>query len=384
MYREEIRLLYLTSVNTDEASAPANHVRDAVKAMSGICAVELWRARNTFLGIKKRLEDFFDQSFYFPPVRGGWRWYERRICRSIDCLKSAPDIIYIRFNPSFKLIKSIARLNSLKILELNGLEVMTHPAFPSMLSGVDLIFVGTDVTRANLLEHFPEYSSRIRVIPNVAVNQDVFFRRSSELARQELELPRSSLLILHVSGFQKHHDFKTLFLSFELFLQSHPDSRLVLAGNGPRLEEVTSLARQFSVFNKILFIGEIKQEALPALISACDVCVNPMTQQKLRECGNLNAQKTYEYVLCEVPAVESFTPELPVPEWAKKYLYCVPAEDPEKLCCAILEAVRSTDNVKSRLREGRDYIRCVRSWDAVSRDALREAFAAVKGELPAV
>lgn len=363
-------IAYIASINTDAANAPANHVRDAVSAISKISRVELWRARNKIFVETTQNNSHKESSFYFPKYRGGWRLFETLITHKLNRSGAKFDLLYFRFSPSARITNVLKKLESFKVLELNGLEVINHPKFIGMAKAMDLILVPTKLSKENLLAVYPDLQAKINIHSNVGIDALAFHPTDQSQAKHELSLSPDKKYVLHASGFQKHHDFPTLFGAFSIFAEKNSNIELIMAGHGPRIKEVMDLAKQYQLGPRVNFVGEVSQHDLARFISASDVCVNPMMPEKLDEYGNINAQKTYEYLACETPAIESYAPKHSLPEWANKYLKLVPAGDPKALAAAMGELIQSKGINKEKLENGRAFVMKEFSWEAVTHRTL--------------
>lgn len=359
-------IAYITSVDPQEIGAAANHVIDSVKALSSSHNVFLLHSRHRFFSLNTAANDWQKKSIYFPRFRGGWRYFERSVAREIRRRKySIDEVIYLRISPSFVIAQALSHSRNFKAIELNGLEIMWHPAFVKMLRAVDLVFVGTHRSKTALLDKFPEFEDKIEIHSNVGIDTDIFRPVDRNAARQNLGMEEYAEIILHVSGFQKHHDFNTLLSAFKILLYRRPAARLILVGEGPRRQEVETLVYCEALQDKVIFFGGVNQMLLAQLIASSDVCVNPMTAAKLSECGNMNAQKTYEYVASGRPVVESCNLNLPVPGWVFNNLICVAAEDIEALVEGISSACGDSSYWFDGSMRARSYIVENYSWKAV-------------------
>lgn len=361
-----MKILYLTSANIDEASAPANHVKDAVTALSKNHSVELWHSRTRVRTYEKANRSHKEKSFYFPAFRGGWKWFEYIVAKGISRLKEEPDVLYLRFNPSKRLADTLKRMKFYKVMEVNGLEVAKDRGFTAMAELVDMILVSSETARMKLIEAHPKIKNKIKIHSNIGVNPDIFHPYEPNAVRDEFGFLHEAELILHVSGFQAHHDFDGLIHAFEKVSSKRSRAQLIIAGDGPRRAEILAKTLRSPARESINLIGPINQENLPRLISAVDICVNPMTLKKLKECGNLNAQKTYEYLACGSAVIESISPEHPLPSWAKEHLICIPAEEPDHLFAAIDDVLNEEKNRDFSFKLSGDYVVEHFSWDTVT------------------
>lgn len=96
--------------------------------------------------------------------------------------------------------------------------------------------------------------------------------------RQELNL-KDDFVILNVGRFnpQKNHTF--IIDVFEQIQNLHPDSKLLLAGNGELEEEIKAKVRSLKLENKVLFLG--LRDDIHKLFSASDAFLFPSLYEGL-------------------------------------------------------------------------------------------------------
>ena len=103
-------------------------------------------------------------------------------------------------------------------------------------------------------------------------------REAAEDVRRELGLG-TGILMGHVGRFteQKNHGF--LLEVFKEFFCMHPDSKLLLAGNGPEMERIREKARKEFPEENICFAGS--RQDVHRLLSAMDIFVFPSLYEGL-------------------------------------------------------------------------------------------------------
>jgi glycosyltransferase involved in cell wall biosynthesis len=367
---EKIRIAYIASIDTELASGPANHIKGAVEAMARSNDVELWHATsgNPF---KRKANFAFPESLLpFPAIRGGWRMFELSLVMKLAAEARRFDILYIRTSPSRVIGRALAHVSAFKVLEMNGLESIGHRGFPALAKAIDLILVTSEVSKRNLIARFPELAPKVQAHFQVGVDASLYFPTDQADARRALGLRQAGHYLLHTSGFQPHHDFETMFSAIKRAAVDIADLQLLLVGDGPRRAEIARLAAEMEMGELVRFVGAIPQLELRHWISASDACANPMTREKLDECGNFNALKTYEYVACGTPAIESFTPTHPVPDWARQHLLLVPAGEVAALADAVTAAVRQKSENREALEAARAFVISEFAWDAIAAHSL--------------
>ena len=373
-----MKITYFTSVDINVPGGPSTHVIEELRAMSSIGEVRIVHARTKLFNLKNA--DFLSDSIYFPNFRGGWRLFERLAVKKMMGMKfSVGEILYLRLSPSNIIGKALAMKPVFKVMEMNGLESAKNPKFISMAAVVDLILIGKEESKLKLIEYYPDLADKVFVHSNVGVNCENFFPKDKSLARKKLGFKSNEEIILHVSGFEWHHDFETLLTAFVDVLGKRDNVRLYLIGFGPRYEDIKILVERLGLLSHVVFVGAVKLDDLPGFIASSDVCVNPMKLDKLVH-GNLNALKTYEYLSCQKPVVESCDFSLKIPQWASERLLCVPAENPTALSDGILAVLQSPLKYIDLSKSARDFVVENYSWPSVVNNTLKIIFNAMQNK----
>lgn len=366
-----MKITYITSIDPEEIGAPANHVIGSITALSDEHEVFLLHARHNFFSGRRSTTSYRADSIYFPRLNGGWRYFEYMISRRIPTLNNLSDgVIYLRISPSAKIAKALHLSNCFKVIEINGLEVIEHPSFEKTLLSVDMILVGTYAMKQNVIGRYPSFQKKLAVHSNVGIDLGLFSLGDQDDAREMLRIDSKEEVILHISGFQSHHDFECIFEAFALLTTQRARLRLLLVGEGPRSREVEEMIERSTIKNNVTFVGSVPVEKLAHYITCADVCVNSLTEDKLLECGNLNAQKTYEYIACERPVVESCNMHMEIPAWAKRNIVCVKAGDPAAFFDGLNLALDNIDYWNERAKILRDELIVPLSWKSVTENTV--------------
>lgn len=120
---------------------------------------------------------------------------------------------------------------------------------------------------------------KAQIIAN-GIDIDIFSYKKNirKIERDRLSLGHS-LVIGHVGTFNpiKNHIF--LLSIFKEVIRLHPDSVLLLIGDGPLMEEMKQKAIDFNISNKVIFIG--KRTDVYNLMQAIDIFVMPSLYEGL-------------------------------------------------------------------------------------------------------
>jgi len=123
----------------------------------------------------------------------------------------------------------------------------------------------------------------------------------SEILGLELEDCR---ILLYVGALTKNRGLENLVIAMPLILEKHPQTKLIVVGEGPERERLINLATQQKVNGNIKFIGNIEHCTIPNLISSADVTIGPL----ISSIPNSTSFpiKVLEYMACGKPVVGSF------------------------------------------------------------------------------
>lgn len=141
--------------------------------------------------------------------------------------------------------------------------------------------------------------SAIRVIPNF-IDCDLNQRLPVPEIRARFA-PSGEKLLIHVSNFRR---VKRVTAVVEIFarVRQSVDSRLLMVGDGPDLDDASRLARALGLSDSVHFLGE--QDRVVPLLSAADVFLLPSTQESF-------GLAALEAMACGLPVVASRTGGIP-------------------------------------------------------------------------
>jgi glycosyltransferase involved in cell wall biosynthesis len=73
--------------------------------------------------------------------------------------------------------------------------------------------------------------------------------------RSELNIPEKNFIIGSVGRIVWEKGYDLLLSAFKNILEKHPDSFLILVGDGPELKKLKNMARKLNIFDKVIFAG---------------------------------------------------------------------------------------------------------------------------------
>jgi glycosyltransferase involved in cell wall biosynthesis len=281
------------------------------------------------------------------------------------------DVLYLRIEPTRSFQWALSRLAVPKILEINGSDILPDPRFSAFARTMDLILVDSEPLRDQCIgvTHLPP--SKVAVHLSPAFDEAELHQVDQSVARRRLGVHQRDRLVVHVSGFQPHHDFLTIERAFRnLYARGEPHCpRLVLIGDGP------SWARESARFADLVHAGIVYMPGYLPLdrvqdyLAAADVCINLFTASRLVD-GNLRAFKLYQYIGCGCPTIEAVDDSLPIDDWAREALCLIPPGSAEALVQAIRNVLDDAPSWQSRAMRGREYMLEHRTWRAAAESTL--------------
>lgn len=99
--------------------------------------------------------------------------------------------------------------------------------------------------------------------------------KSGRRVRRDLGLDNGAPVLFHCSRLEREKGAEVILRAFAELRYSHPDLRLLVAGDGTQRDELPALAEDLGVGDATLFLGHVPNEALPAYYNACTIFVNP-------------------------------------------------------------------------------------------------------------
>jgi glycosyltransferase involved in cell wall biosynthesis len=171
------------------------------------------------------------------------------------------------------------------------------------LAAADAVICVSEPARAHLIEAWGPDPDKVVVIPN---GVDVARFRPDPDARaavREQLGAGDAPMIAFVGSFFEWHDLGTLIDAFALLRAAHPETRLVLAGDGRQRQAMERRASDLGVDRAVHFTGLLPHGDVPRLLGAADVAVAPYPA--LKDPLWLSPLKLFEYMASGCAVVAS-------------------------------------------------------------------------------
>lgn len=214
----------------------------------------------------------------------------RRLARAAAAFK--PDVIYERYN--LYLLAGLwlkRKLGVPLLLEVNsplvderlrfgglGLPALGRWAEDQVWRGADAVLPVTAVLGAQVQARGVP-AERLVVIPN-GINEAHFAQAPSRAQAQAALGARlgpgwSDALVLGFTGFVRSWHGVDRVIAWLASGQAPARARLLMVGDGPARAELEAQARQLGLAERVHFTGVVPREAVPALVAAFDVALQP-------------------------------------------------------------------------------------------------------------
>jgi glycosyltransferase involved in cell wall biosynthesis len=246
------------------------------------------------------------------------------------------------------------------LVDRQGAEEVARRVFRAATA---LVAVSAEV--ASYLEGYTRARRRVHVVPN-GVDPQRFPPR--------LRLPQpgepGTFVVGFVGSLKPWHGLPTLVEAFALLHRRHPDTRLLVVGDGPqRADLLDDLARR-GLCGDATLTGAVGPEEVPRLLAGVDAAVAPYP--KLRG-FYFSPLKVYEYMAAGAAVVASRVGQLAELIRHRVNGLACPPGDPAALAAA-LEELKEDPGLRRRLGEqGRATVLRGHTWEAVAQRILQLA-----------
>jgi glycosyltransferase involved in cell wall biosynthesis len=233
-------------------------------------------------------------------------------------------------------------------------------------SATYLLAVSAEV--AGWLEGFPAARGKIRVIPN-----GIRAERFPAYVSPALPAIEGMFTVGFVGTLKAWHGLSVLVDAFARLHRMHAATRLLIVGDGPERENVSSALAKCGLQQAATFTGAVAPEQVPGLLASMDVAVAPYPPLSRFYFSPL---KVYEYMAAGLAVVASRIGQLQLLIEHEADGLLVSPGDPLALAAALErllydEALRQRLGQNARAKVLRDH-----TWDAVAQQILGLAGAA--------
>ena len=219
----------------------------------------------------------------------------------------------------------------------------------TIMAWSDAIFVITQPLRDKIIKKRPELQKeKMHVLPSGA-NTDLFRPMDKISCRKQLGIELDAKYICFLGTLLKHQGVDVLMQAAPLILDSEPNARFVIIGEGPMRPVWEPMAARLLLATKLRFTGQIRYEEIPMWINAMDICTAPFSAAV----GLSSPVKIFDYMACARPVVSSRIVGTTDIFEDSNAIALVPPEDPHALASAVMELLSNEEKANAMGRSGR-------------------------------
>jgi len=255
-------------------------------------------------------------------------------------------------------------LKNLRMRLWDGIEIFVAKKADAVIvvaQGIKDILIGRGVD-----------GNKIFVIPNGA-NVDLFRPINDSAAINDLRphygISEKDYLITFVGNFEPHHGIEYLIRSAPLVLNTFPNTKFLIVGDGTIRKELINLAERIGLSAEIIFADRVPYEMVPLYINMADVCVAPFTSARNERTG-LSPLKIYEYLACGKPVVASDIKGVGDLLRSSNSGIAVAPEDPVELANAIIKLLKDKELREKMGKNGREVVVNNYSWEHTAKKTI--------------
>lgn len=230
------------------------------------------------------------------------------------------------------------------------------------INSSDYCTVNSKATKNEILKL--KNKQNISIIP-MGVDLNLFSPdKKSGLLRKNLKI--SGPMLLSIGRLAEKKGFRYLIKAIPDVIKKFPKVKLVIIGDGPEKNKLSSIVRDLNLDDNVLFLGELRNKLLPSYYASSDVFILPSIIAQSGDTEGLGV------VLLE--AIASGTAVIGsnvggIPDIIKDNItgLLVKQKDPKQIADAILRLL-SDKNLRTNLsKNAQEHIRDNYSWDIVLR-----------------
>jgi len=184
---------------------------------------------------------------------------------------------------------------------------------------------------------FGRFGVRTEIVPNI-VDLERFFPDPARTPGRHLVVTRN---------LEEIYDIPTALRAFLQLRQAYPDATLTVAGSGPQLDALRSLAHALGIDSAVAFTGRLDNERMADLYRSADLMLNPSTADNM-------PNSLLEAMASGVPVVSTNVGGIPHLVCDRVNALLVPPRDPTAMARAALAVLSDPRLAAALSRAGLD------------------------------
>ncbi len=289
------------------------------------------------------------------------------------CIRSRPDIIYIRYMYDFipSLFARLVRIPC--IIEINDVfpaSFSIKDRFLSLLNRINFgssnrIIVLTEGTRDKLISRLGVRAEKIHVSSS-GTNTDIFYPRDKESCRKSINLDMTAKVIGFAGSFVSNYGLDTLILASPEIIKVESSARFLIVGDGEAEDKWKGMVERLKMGDYFIFPGQVSRTRAAELIGAMDICVAPYNSSR----DETSPVKLYDYFACARPVVASAIEALKSVRDELPGLVLVEPDNPDALTEGLIGVFDHYEHYEEEARKTKNIIFEKYSWRRVTEDVV--------------
>lgn len=275
--------------------------------------------------------DILDFHWVYPDAFAGLRWAKKYNKKIIVTIRGNESICYFE--------------NSLR-----------KKILVSTLQNVDHIIAVSNDMKKKVVKEYGVNDDKVTVIPN-GIQPQQFKVLDKKKARMSCSLENNKKYILSLCRLSKEKGLKYLFEAFAEL--NKKDVELVVVGDGPLKGELSKMAFDLGIANKVKFVGSVLHEETIFWYNAADIYCLPSLWEG---CPNV----VIESLACGTPVVSTKVGGIPDLVPKEDYGFLVPSGDSRSLTDALDRALEKKWNRELIAQYGSS-----NTWDNVASEIVK-------------
>lgn len=239
------------------------------------------------------------------------------------------------------------------------------PILKLILSNADLVIPNSNYTK-NLMRKL-QFSVKNVLIVREGVDIKRF---NSSISGDEVRLLhnlKDEFLLLTVARLIERKGIKYLVQAMKHILQMHPDTVLIIVGEGPQRSKLTSLTERLDIDKNVIFIGRVSDKDLPHYYAAADAFVLPAIVDSRGDTEGLGVV-LLEAMATGKPVIASNVGGIPEVVVDGKTGILVHERDSQTLSKAIIDLIENSDRIQMFGRNARLHVTENFGWTRITKE----------------